>query len=219
MGIRPASLRMIAGVFPAARVLSLSYPDLVMSQAQLRDIVGFETEREVDAGRWHGLDHPLPDTAEVMRRMGVEEFRCVDIVASRGVEEVADLNLPHEFGRYDLVLDCGTTEHCANVWQATVNAAHAVRDGGFVFHNVPLSMLNHGFWCPQPTFYADLYGQNGWELLALQVSDGFDCWPIPPTRRFQCPPDMVLCVLARRKGERSLTYPMQTKYLKNPSLR
>ena len=36
----------------------------------------------------------LPETVEAFNRMGVQEFRCVDIVASRGVEEVWDLNDP-----------------------------------------------------------------------------------------------------------------------------
>ena len=50
MGIRPAALRLIVDHFPAKRVLSLSYPDLVMSQDELEDITGFRTTAEVDAG-------------------------------------------------------------------------------------------------------------------------------------------------------------------------
>lgn len=220
MGIRPAALRLIVDHFPAKRVLSLSYPDLVMSQDELEDITGFRTTAEVDAGRWHGKSHPLPDTLEAMRRLGCEEFRCVDIVASRGVEEIADLNVPQDFGAYDMVLDCGTTEHCANIWQATVNAAHAVKVGGVILHTPPLSMVNHGFWCPQPTFYADLYGQNDWELLGVMLTDGKHTERLDNlTGRFQVPPELSLYVAARRTNDSPLKYPTQTKYLRNPSLK
>ena len=117
------------------------------------------------------------------------------------------------------MLDAGTTEHCANFWQATVNAANAVKPGGHVFHTVPLSMANHGFFCVQPTFYADTYGQAGWDVRVLMASDGYQCWKVNHTGRFECPPDLVLYVIAQRKGNEPLALPTQSKYLRNPSLR
>jgi len=219
MGIRPAALKLIAGFFPAKRVLSLSYPDLVMSQDELEAIVGFRTEKESMCGAWHGRKHPLPETAEAFSRLGVEELRCVDIVASRGIEEIADLNYPQDFGAYDMVLDCGTTEHCANIWQATVNAAQAVKVGKVILHTPPLSMVNHGFWCPQPTFYADLYQQNGWDVLAMMLTDGAHAEELNNwTARFKVPPEVSLYVAARRTHDEPLKYPTQTKYLRNPTL-
>lgn len=221
MGIRPAALKMLARCFPVRSILSLSYPDLVMSQEDLEDIAGIRTRSEVDAGAWHpGISHRLPDTLEAFRLLGVEEFRCVDIVQSRGVEEVADLNEPQDFGAYDMVLDCGTTEHCANVWQATVNAAQAVKVGGVILHTPPITMVNHGFWCPQPTFYADLYRQNGWKLLGMVLSDGEQIKPIEqPFARMLVSQELSLYVMARRTNDAPLRYPMQTKYLRNPSLK
>jgi len=218
MGIKPAALRLLTQI-PFASVLSLSFPDMVMRSDAVKEITGLDVPETEDYGRWHARDHKLPSTQMVLAGMGAREIRYVDIVASRGCEEIADLNLPQRFGRYDLVLDAGTTEHCANIWVATVNAAHAVKDGGHIFHTVPLSMANHGFFCPQPTFYADLYQQNGWEIRALVASDGNECWNVNWTARFKCSPDLVLYVVAKRQGEQPLRLPTQTKCLRNPSLR
>jgi hypothetical protein len=55
------------------------------------------------------------------------------------------------------VLDCGTTEHCFNVGQAIINAAHAVKPGGAIFHCFPMCVMNHGFWNASPTAFKDFY--------------------------------------------------------------
>jgi hypothetical protein len=219
MGLKALALHVLKPYLPAKRVLSLSYPDLVMHQDELEAVCGFRTFCENDSGAWHGRTHKLPETIEAFRKLGTEEFRCVDIVASRNVEEIVDLNVPQELGEYDLVLDPGTTEHCANIWQATINAANAVKEGGLIFHTPPITMLNHGFWCPQPTFYHDFYTQNGWAIEKMLVTDGERAGEVPMTTRFTCPPDFVLYVLARRHSTTPLAYPTQTKYLLNPQLK
>lgn len=218
MGIRATVLANMIPLFPCESLLSLSYPDMVMSQEELEAITGWRAEKETDFGQWHRRDHPLPDTEEVFSRLGVRTVRYVDIVASRGVEEIVDLNRPCELGQHDVVLDAGTTEHCANIWQATVNAAHAVKPGGFIIHTPPLSMLNHGFYCPQPTFYADLYEQNGWEVVGLYGTDFNEYLNVPYFQRFKCIGGLSLYVIARRRDDRPLNYPTQRKYLKNPRL-
>ncbi len=219
MGLRAFGLYTLIPYFPVRKVLSLSYPDLVMTQDELEKVAGFRTFCENDSGKWHGRDHKLPETVEAFRKLGVEELRCVDIVASRNVEEIFDLNFPCELGKYDLVLDPGTTEHCANFWQATVNAANAVKEGGIIFHTPPITMLNHGFFCPQPTFYHDFYTQNGWKIEKMIVTNGEQHADVPFTSRFTCPPEFSLYVVARRLSTSPLAYITQTKYLQNPALK
>lgn len=214
MGITPAVLRGLMRYMPAKRVFSLAYPDFVMTQEQLREIAGFTTEKTSDAGVQHGIREPLPDTLEALLRLGVEEFRCVDIACLRGFEEIADLNEPHDFGKFDLVMDCGTTEHCANIWQATLNAANAVAVGGVVFHQVPITMVNHGFFNVNPTFYADLYGQNGWEIEQLYITDGRDSLSIDPFARVNVTSELSLCAAARRHTGEAIKAPTQHKYLR-----
>ncbi len=219
MGLRAFGLRVLRPFLPAKRVLSLSYPDMVMTQNELEIVGGVRTFGETDAGSWHKVDHKLPETVEAFRKMGTEEFRCVDIVASRNCEEVVDLNYPVGLGSYDLVLDPGTTEHCANFWQATANAANAVREGGIIFHAPPLTMMNHGFFCPQPTFYHDFYTQNGWKIEVMVATNGEQAAEIPMTGRFTCPMELALYVVARRLHVAPLVFPTQTKYLLHPALK
>lgn len=219
MGLKAMGLAMLKPYLPAKRVLSLSYPDLVCSQDELQKVWGIRTFAERDYGKWHGLQHPLPETVEAFAKMGTEVFSCVDIVASRGVEDIVDLNEPHDLGEFDLVLDAGTTEHCPNFWQATANAANAVAVGGVIFHTPPLTMLNHGFVCPQPTFYFDLYTQNGWNLEQMIITDGVQMSECPRTGRFKVAPEQSIYVVARRLEPGRMKYPMQSKYLKNPALK
>jgi len=218
MGINALGLSNIKKFMPCDSLLSLSYPDMVMSQDELKTITGFQTTAETDFGRWHGRHHRLPETDEVFRKLGINTIRYVDIVASRGREEIFDLNQPQDFGKYDIVLDCGTTEHCANIWQATINAANAVKPGGVIFHTPPLTMLNHGFYCIQPTFYHDLYTQNNWKIELMIVTNGSNSSEVHPTARFQASSECSIYVIAKRLSAEPLKFPIQNKYLTNSSL-
>lgn len=219
MGLRAIGLAALKPYLPAKRALSLSYPDLVMAQDELEAITGFRTFCETDFGTWHGRSHKLPETVEAFTKLGTETLKCVDIIASRGVEDVVDLNHPQDLGTWDLVIDPGTTEHCANFWQATVNAANAVKVDGIIFHTPPLTMLNHGFVCPQPTFYHDFYTQNGWAIERMFATDGERFGDVPSTSRFTLGPEMSLYVIARRLSPAPISLPVQTKYLRNPALK
>jgi hypothetical protein len=219
MGLKALGLSLLRPYLPAEKVLSLSYPDLVTTQDELEKVWGIRTLAERPYGKWHGLDHDLPETVEAFSKMGTKEFCCVDIVASRGVEDVYDLNEPHNFGEFDLVLDAGTTEHCPNFWQATANAANAVKVGGIIMHTPPLTMLNHGFVCPQPTFYFDLYTQNGWQIEKMIITNGVQMCEAPRTNRFKVDAEQSIYVIAKRLVPGPVKYPMQSKYLKNPALK
>ena len=199
-------------------VLSLSYPDLVFSNQELFDLTGFTSEKETYFGGWHGKDYKLPETEEVFKRLGVN-LTCVDIHPSRGVEKVVDLNFPQTLGLFDLVIDPGTTEHCANIYQAMINAASSVKTDGVIFHQTPLTQLNHGFFCPQPTFYHDFYTQNNWdELCSVVVFDG-KVYAAPKTGRFKAPAESYGVYMYKRGLISDFKPPTQTKYLKNPDLK
>ena len=216
MGITPALLRVLMERMPAQSVLCLSCPDFVMPGDVFAEIVGKEVSTSDKFSNWHGKKYRLPDVHEAFKAMGAESVRFVDVVASRDCEDIADLNYPQDFGQHDLVIDPGTTEHCANIWQATVNAANAVKVGGAMVHYVPITMLNHGFWCPQPTFYADTYAE--WDV-SIYATDGTEAKPIPGWARFQLPPELSMMVVAVRKNAKSLAFPVQKKYQLNPGLK
>jgi len=218
LGIKTSALEVIAKLMPCEQVLSLSYPDLVMTAEDCERITGVNPTKFTDANHWHHKEYPLPETEHIFNGMGAK-LSCVDIVASRNVEQVVDLNYPQELGQFDLVLDCGTTEHCFNIGQALINAANAVKVGGYIIHTPPLSMTNHGFYCLQPTLFYDFYTQNNWQIEFI-TGELHNKWlEIPITSRVKVPPETSLLVLAKRLNSNPLRYPMQSKYLHNPMLK
>jgi hypothetical protein len=215
MGITPALLSVLMERMPAESVLCLSCPDFVMPSEVFTEIVGKKVPSSDTYSGWHGRKYAFPDVHEAFKAMGAEKVRFVDVVASRDCEDIADLNYPQDFGLHDLVIDPGTTEHCANIWQATVNAANSVKVGGAVIHNVPLTMLNHGLFCPQPTFYADTYAD--WDV-SIYATDGEALKPLPKWARFQLPPELVMVVVAVRNNDKPVAIPVQKKYQLNQGL-
>lgn len=219
MGLTAVTLKMVSGVLPKKHILSLGYPDLAMTALDVQDILGVTPTKFTTHGAWHGLDQPLPETAHVMELIG-SSLDCVDVSPSRGVERQADLNHPCDLGEYDLVLDCGTTEHCFNVGQALLNAANAVKAGGAIFHCFPMCVMNHGFWNASPTLFKDFYSQNGWSVqMAGMVHSTGDCYEVPAYKAFAPEPRMYLTAFAvRPKEKKPMQFPTQQKYLRFPAL-
>jgi hypothetical protein len=234
-------LKMLLGKLPRApgqklRALSLGYPDLLATRAQLTSLFGAGIEMHLTAradsdavNRWHGTAEILPEIYETVAffdAIGVT-LDCIDISASRGFERIVDLNVPFPAemqGAYHLVFDFGTMEHCFNIAQAMANGATALAAGGCILHLNPLNMYNHGFYNFSPTFYADFYTQNGFELVFLTGIAGSVANPAPfevsPGARFrQAPDNSNLIAVARRVRAQTIVWPTQGKYLKNPTLR
>lgn len=217
MGIKASGLEIISKI-PRCDVLSLSYPDIVCDAETVKSITGITVEHFTDSNTWHQKDYPLPETVELFQKMGFS-IKFVDIVASRGIEEIVDLNQPCELGKYGLVLDCGTTEHCFNIAQAIINAASAVEVGGYIFHTPPVSMVNHGFYNLNPTLFYDFYNQNEWEIQFIAGEVNNKWFEIDAVKRQTIPVEASLMVLAKRLPDSTLNYPIQTKYLANPMLK
>jgi hypothetical protein len=204
--------------FPSKRVLSLGYPDILATKEVISSLFNVEPTIFVDNGKWHGIDHELPETVEFFKLIG-SEIQCVDVHASRGIETVLDLNYPHDLGKFDMVIDPGTVEHCFNIGQAIINAASAVAEGGVIFHTPPVTMVNHGFYNLNPTLMFDFYMQNGWEVEMACGVRGGEMFEIEPYRRAAWPPECSMYFVARRMNMNALSFPTQTKYLVNPDLK
>lgn len=217
MGMTASALSVMSN-FPAKRVLSLGYPDIIATPEMIQNIFNVTPTVFVDNGGWHGVSHELPETVAFFGLLG-SELTCVDVHASRGVEMVMDLNYPQDIGKFDLVLDCGTTEHCFNIGQAIINAANAVAEGGVIFHTPPLSMINHGFYNLNPTLFHDFYTQNDWKIEFMAGVQGGSLFAVEATTRYAVPSELSLYVVARRTNMRPLSFPTQSKYLANPDLK
>jgi hypothetical protein len=71
-------------------------------------------------------------------------------------------------GSFDLVLNCGTTEHVFNQYNV-FNVMHdAVRVGGLMYHTVPMTgYLRHGYFTYTPMLFCDLARANGYEIVKM----------------------------------------------------
>lgn len=203
--------------YAGKRVLSLGYPDILATPQWMTREFSYEVKKTRNDGKVHSVKHALPDAMDFFNAIGAE-LTCVDVKEIRGGERICDLNYPQDLGRFDLVIDPGTLEHCFNVGQALMNAANAVDSGGHIFHISPISMVNHGFWMMSPTLYHDFYGQNGFDILEAHVVKREHMAEMPMTQRYGVASEVSMYVVARRNTLSPLKYPVQTKYLTNPDL-
>jgi hypothetical protein len=229
-------LQMAKSLGKPCRMVCLGYPDMLVTEQQLISLCGPRVLEQIafreDSAsilRWHSIDGEtsrLAETRSVFHAMEIySDF--VDIVASRGFEIVLDLNQPlasELIGKYDIVYDGGTMEHCFNVGQVMRNITAFARIGGIIVHVNPLNYYNHGFFNFSPTFYHDYYTQSGHRM----ASDFYALYgpvfgsktvKLPATVGFNAPERSVLMVAAQKLHDRQPDWPTQSKYLNNSALK
>jgi len=108
---------------------------------------------------------------ELLERAGME-YASFDI-ASGYRTTILDLNraaLPEKLkGRFDLVLNFGTTEHILNQLNCFRVIHDATRVGGYIFHSLPaVGYVDHGYITYTGRCFFDIAGNNEYELVA--------CW-------------------------------------------
>lgn len=217
------------------RALSLGYPDLLttipaMSAVVGRDIAGKVKIRPNSAqlAAGHGVPFMAQcgflDPIDLFRELGAE-LHILDIVPHVGPEIVCDLNepIPAELrASFDLIVDPGTLEHVFNIGQGLKNMCEMLRVGGVMYHQHPLSFVNHGFYNISPTFYPDFYLLNGFRIVSLkfwqeasnkQESDiNVQLHDLPPFEVFDPPPRCINSVMVLKEEARELQWPMQRCY-------
>src|SRR6266705_4303210 len=129
MGLPFSELYILAPLANGKKILCLGYPDIIATPEHIEEIFGITPIEFTERGKEHGFDFPLPESYSLFQKLG-SELTCVDVVKSFGREKIVDLNYEHDLGKYDLVIDPGTCEHCFNIGQALVNAAEAVAAHG-----------------------------------------------------------------------------------------
>jgi len=222
---------------PEPKICCLGYPDVLVSTEQAQQYLGAEAAARLayraDSASiiaWHALEAHLDrviDAESLFEVMGMK-LTVVDLVASRGGERIVDLNEPLAadlVDAFDIVLDAGTMEHCFNVGQAVRNILAMAKVGGFVIHMNPMTMVNHGFFNFSPTFYHDFYGQNGHQLMAPICGVSVNGTKIihhkiDHTRRQRVSDSITMLLsVARKQNDSVPIWPMQSKYLQNPTLK
>lgn len=217
------------------RILSLGYPDILVSTDTIAEIFGHQVANNVEFHpdsaaiiRWHGMQKNLSQVVEshhFFRLLGYE-LEVVDIVQARGNEILVDLNYPcpqNMQQRYALVIDSGTIEHCLNIGQAMINVASMVAPEGWLLHGNPLNMFNHGFYNLNPTLYHDFYLTNGFDINLFKVVHNAHqpkLYDVPMVERFSAMPEgCVNLFVAQRVKLVEMKYPVQTKYRNSPDLK
>jgi len=108
----------------------------------------------------------------------------VDSIDNSGYEDathILDLCQPIPealFGKYDTVIDAGTTEHIFEAPRALKSMSELVRPGGQVIHILPANnFCGHGFWQFSPELFFSLYSQkNGYRDTQVFLADLTDKW-------------------------------------------
>lgn len=209
---------------PGMRIASMGYPDIIAPPEMIEQWVGHPVNPRDDSKvicLRHGIKpRPIPDAESLFKLLDCE-LDVYDIVQERGCEHLCDLNYAWasmgENGtqqRYDIVLDVGTVEHCFNIAQAMFNMAAVVNEGGVIIHENPANQMNHGFYNLNPTFFADFYSANGFELIqcSLVTKEG-EAFKVPLTQRFQYTArEINIFCMAQRTEVKPFVYPTQSKY-------
>lgn len=107
----------------------------------------------------------------LFRLLGFASVESIDLYDAESPTHVMDLNRPVPaalHGRYDLVYDGGTLEHCFSTATVLCNTLRLVKRGGRVIHHVPLNnWIDHGFYQFSPTLFFDFYRANGFDDLSM----------------------------------------------------
>lgn len=102
-------------------------------------------------------------TEELLREIGARAVTSIDVSDYEGCDIVLDLmedvaaraDLAQRLcGRFDTVMDFGTSEHVFNFPQALVNAWNMLRDGGAYIFDLPVTgWVNHGLVQFTPSYF------------------------------------------------------------------
>lgn len=187
MGINMPSIRIMEGygLFGAGRaILDLGSSNLYEAPAfeiidfvkrhnpsPRKDLIVWATR--LSAGSYGGLNESF--VGEMLEAAGMA-YDAIDIAAGYKTT-IVDLNsmrLPEAMtGRYDTVLNCGTSEHILNQMN-TFGAIHAAtKHGGYILHSVPsIGYVDHGYFCYTSRFFFDMAGFNQYEVVDMWFDGG-----------------------------------------------
>jgi SAM-dependent methyltransferase len=166
--------RTLAGRARGGRALTFGVQRVEAGVDHVRTVLG-------PLGAWHGGDGAPAQAAQdgsihqdaLFRLLGFDEVESLDYYDAEHPTHVCDLNrpLPPQLaGRFDLVYDGGTLEHCFNTSQVLANVVEALSPGGRVIHHVPANnWVDHGFFQFSPTMFFDFYHANGFGDLAMKL--------------------------------------------------
>ncbi|MFM9884845.1 MAG: hypothetical protein ACKVQT_17615 [Burkholderiales bacterium] len=180
-----------------------------------------------------GADASLPGQRihqrELFSLLGFAATESLDCYDAESPTHIVDLNRPLPpalRGRFDLVYDGGTIEHCFNAPQAMMNVVSALAPGGRVIHHVPMNnWVDHGFYQLSPTVFFDFYDANGFidprmklhfmgrrrESFAVYDPENDPRLPYSFGSKMQCL-SFFTAEKSRDAGHTEIVFPLQRRY-------
>lgn len=189
MALSHATIRVLARMLRdregiGGTALTFGVQKISGTTADLRGLL--EAERFVP--RADPGDRPSPDSRPgkprvlqdaLFSQLGYTTTESIDVVDKESPTYVLDLNRPVPedlHGRYDLVVDGGTTEHCFDPPQVFANAARLLKVGGHVVHATPIAgWVMHGFYQLSPNVVFQYYAENGFGEIDARIVFGGRC--------------------------------------------
>ncbi len=111
------------------------------------------------------------NAAAFYRRYGVTEYVCLDAGGSDTPGRlIVDLNQPLpawvlSLGKFDIVTNLGTSEHCFNQEMVFVNMHNLCQTGGLMIHVLcAQGLVNHGYYNYHPRLVHELAQANGYSI-------------------------------------------------------
>jgi hypothetical protein len=110
------------------------------------------------------------------------EYVSFDICPGRKTE-IMDLNREklrwwHK-NAFDLILNCGTSEHILNQMNVFKVMHDAAKAGAYIYNQVPTTgRIDHGYFCYHPRLFRELAKANEYELLDIWYKRGFKSDPV-----------------------------------------
>lgn len=168
-------------------VLSLGYPDLAVRKKDLRelsnqlDIFSCKVSDQEAALKWHNLpskQYTILSLPSILKTYAEIDFFYTDISEGTGESDSKsnfiklDLNNPLKNsikGKFDLVLDSGTSEHCFNIGNVFKMYFDLLKVGGYLDHWSPFLVPNHGFYSLNPTIFYDLERSGMFEIISYEL--------------------------------------------------
>jgi predicted O-methyltransferase YrrM/SAM-dependent methyltransferase len=184
---------------------------------------------------------------------GVNGAWLGDILSRAGIDYVAydifegyrttvfDLNsgdMPRaDCGSFDVVLNCGTSEHVLNQYNTLKIMHDAARVGGLIYHAVPMTgYLKHGYFNYSPMLFCDLARVNRYEIVKMNfvgpqatgivsehLVDGYqirvpfdESDPITPRWQQVPVPDGIVSVLLRRTTREGFRASLEARTAAHP---
>lgn len=166
-----------AGVFEGlSSVLELGPQDFFFSDADLHGVaarrLGEQAGDAICAKILHEPSSFEERQAAFYSIFGLRSYASVDSYDERASFR-QNLNTASSAAeKYDVVVDCGTTEHVFNAGNVFVYTHNSLKPGGVALKVLPTFGDNtHGFYNIHPTAYFDVARENGYDILDFRYVD------------------------------------------------